>query len=820
MAVQTVSLSIVILVLAFSVQAQKPCNETQCKLLPVGKEVASRFQTLVAERGVKMIYLDLNIGNDGHHPLESNERFFGKRWVWAKTISEPMLLLSEEDNEFEIYSLGLLKYQVRHFTVYLEEQPPGCLAHFNPHCQDYVVGKTLLVEFVKGSSGNTAPAEPSDCMCTLHIVNSASLKYACCSVQNYTALNDPIVRCGPLAESSWFQTLSASIDVFTAIFMMYCSAIPLLFPDFLFNLEKECEKETKEEPQTRYHRTKTEEYKLAENPNSKVNKGLQGNDEDQITSYDENEQREGIEEGDNKAAVDSEKEEEEAIDCEIPLDDASPITFGALLSDYVKTLPDFQINFNLKMLFLFFVIFPFFLYLRLALMMSYRLESYNEFSQKFNNCQSNTILEFIVCWSVGFGFTKWETSFLVIMHYMTFPCWLTVFAILLFIKPKYFFYHPQPKDCIIVCQSISLGDEMIRHLQLLHHWAYDFTFCVLKCSMDKLEQCLVCLDRKGIRRLPRVFRSLIYFLFTLVLMPFIVVLGTICIIISLTCMGLLVVFLSPLFTFFVFIVKRTGESLQSCDKCNKYVRWFFQALVTCLICAPVVVLMFSVTLATMSFIIQICFFTVIGLVLNAGLLTPYAAFILVVTSNMYLCYSNLQGRYKEVKQMISEYWKENKKELPCMGHINNDTIPKELFWFVCGKGRQQFQRNVLPLRAEICFMLRDMALILTFLFASLLAILTFTSMNDISTLMSTIIVFISGAIPSLILKGFTKSVKLSGWKKINTETKVKQAVERYIIHKRDKEKNAESGQNSGPPQWFFHFEKGSDFDSLSVLEGQ
>ena len=808
MAIQVVVL-ITIVVLASSVKAQKTCNETQCKLLPVGKEVASRFQTLVAEKGVKMIYLDLKIGNDGYHPLDSNERFFGKRWVWGKTISEPMLLLSEEDNEFEIYSLGLLKYQVRHFTVHLEQQPPGCLAHFNPHCQDYVVGKTLLVEFVKGSSGNTAPA---DCMCTLHIVNSASLKYTCCSVQNYTELNDPIVRCGPLADSNWFQTLYSAIYVFTAIFMMYCSAIPLLFPDFLFNLKKECEKETKYESQTRYQRS-DKENALAEYPNSKVNKGFQSNDENQITSYNENEQRERTGEGDNKAALDSDKEvnpekrEQEAKDYEIPLDDASPITFGALLSDYMKTLPDFQINFNLKMLFLSFIVFPFFLYLRFALIVSYRLESYNEFAQKFNNCQTNTILEFVVCFIVGFGFTRWEASFLVIMHFMTFPCWLIVFVILLFIRPKDFFYHPQPKDCIIVCQSISLGDEMIRHLKLLHHWAYDLTFFVLKHSMDKLKQCLVRLDGKGIRRWPRVFRSMCYLLITLVGMLFLVALGAIFISIHLTCMGLLVVCLSPLFTFFMFIVKKHGELATSCDLLfNKCVL----LLGTCLTFTPVVVMIFSVTLATMSFIVQICFFTVIGFVLNAGLLTPYAAFILVVTSNMYLCYSNFQARYKEVKQMISEHWKENKQELPCIGHIHDDAIPKELFWFVCGKGRQQFQQNVLSLRAEICFMLRDMALISTFLFASLLAILTFTSMNDISTLISTIIVFISGAIPSLILKGFTKSVKLSGWKKITMERKVKLAVERYIIYKK---RNAKSGQNSGPPPWFFHFEKGSDFDS-------
>ena len=53
-------------------------------------------------------------------------------------------------------------------------------------------------------------------------------------------------------------------------------------------------------------------------------------------------------------------EDQEAFDRKIPLDDTSPITFGALLSDYAKELPDFQINFNLKMLFLCFVVFPFF----------------------------------------------------------------------------------------------------------------------------------------------------------------------------------------------------------------------------------------------------------------------------------------------------------------------------------------------------------------------------------------------------------------------------------------------------------------------------
>ena len=54
------------------------------------------------------------------------------------------------------------------------------------------------------------------------------------------------------------------------------------------------------------------------------------------------------------------REDEDAVDREIPLDDESPITFGTMLSDYVKELPDFNISFNIKMLFLCFGVLPFF----------------------------------------------------------------------------------------------------------------------------------------------------------------------------------------------------------------------------------------------------------------------------------------------------------------------------------------------------------------------------------------------------------------------------------------------------------------------------
>lgn len=151
--------------------------------------------------------------------------------------------------------------------------------------------------------------------------------------------------------------------------------------------------------------------------------------------------------------------------------------------------------------------------------------------------------------------------------------------------------------------------------------------------------------------------------------------------------------------------------------------------------------------------------------------------------------------------MIAEHWKENIRELPWLDKGHDQTIPKELFWFVCGKGKSDFQKNILPLRAEICFMLRDMALTLTFLSVSLFAILAFKSMNDVSALVSTTFVFVSGVIPTLIFQGFTKKEKFSGWNKIKIEKKIREAVKEYITEQKD-----DSLDRDRSFHWFFRYD--------------
>lgn len=59
-------------------------------------------------------------------------------------------------------------------------------------------------------------------------------------------------------------------------------------------------------------------------------------------------------------------------------------------------------------------------------------------------------------------------------------------------------------------------------------------------------------------------------------------------------------------------------------------------------------------------------------------------------------------------------------------------------------------------------------------------------MEEISALVSTFFVFISGVIPQLLFKRFTKEKHFSGWDKIKIDNKIKEAVRAYILAKMEK----------------------------------
>ena len=401
----------------------KPCGVGQCKLVLVGQNPAVAFQQLASEDGVRLVYLNLEIGNNSIHPLESDERFLPKRWIWAKTIREPMLLMT--DDAHDIHSLGLLRRQKRYMTVQLAEQPAGCLANLNVSCQDNIIGKTLLSNVTNLSHGNRLP--PTDCVCSFHTkkMYREGWEILCCSVKEITERNSTVYRCGIAPENDWFVKPFHIISFFLRYILLYYGlAIPLLLPDWVFNLEREWSKEKEEKVENtmkskdntgedsynpkeldrRYERNvfvvheDEDEQEIKDNPVSPNQQEIVSIVETEQTRKSEDDtsedwQTDSSEELDRicEDKLSAVHEAQKEIDFEIPIDDMSPITLCALLSDFVKTLPLIHMNFNLRLLLLFFVLFPIVVHIKLAVIFFYELEFYHEVYRKFNFSMSDIL---------------------------------------------------------------------------------------------------------------------------------------------------------------------------------------------------------------------------------------------------------------------------------------------------------------------------------------------------------------------------------------------------------------------------------------------
>lgn len=776
MAIHAVSL-IAICFLATSA-AYQPCGVGQCKVAPVRGDLAVTFQQLASEKDVRLVYFNLEFGNDSFHPLESNERFLAKRWIWAKTIREPMLHMT--NNEYDVYSLGLLTRQKRYMSVRLKEQPTGCLAHLNTSCQDNVVGEMLLGNVTAISYGNHLPQD--NCVCTMRRQHSSGEegKPLCCRVQKIIERNDTIVGCGIALENDWFVKPFTGIFVLLLIILfLYSPAIPLLIPDWFFNLKDEYEKEKKLEQQLRHNRVSPNEQDIemteigqTSRQTTQIENDTDGEDSDSSTETD-------TEFGENSSAH---HKDQELSKFEIPVDDDSPITVCDLLRDYIEDHPLIHMNFNLKLFLLLFVVYPFFAHLKLAVILFYNLEHHQEVYRKLKNCKGVRRQLFSVCWGKGF---KWEA---VLWHWnITVATAVLVLVVCAFIRPKDLLYRKGSAMicCPFNCKSASLGQEIVQHLEEQRQLVYSVFLTLVEQYMDLLTACLKKLTLRGRTRESRrrrALRSLCVFLSVFPGLIIGVAIGAYFILILLLALLSIMAVCSPYITFLLFMIRKLKETEIALKKtCYKHIGFYSIRLTSFAILGItftiVSSMMYITVLISLPFMIQIILFTIMGLVLNYEFATPYVVFFLVVAGNIYLCYSNLQSRYKEIKCMISKHWEEETRDLQCITCSDNSTIPKELFWRIT-----DYPTEILPWTNEVCCMLRDMALIVLFLCLSFLAISTFKKLEDISALVSTFFVFISGVIPTLTFKRFTTKEKFTGWSKIKIDNKIKEAVHKYVTY--------------------------------------
>ena len=800
-----------LLLLPYQCEAKaENCTETQCLLLPDGDDqVASKFRSKASERGVRLVYINLVIGNASYDPLELPDEFLPHRWVWANTIHEPMLTLPDD---YDILSAGLLNYQVRGIDVKLKDQPSGCLAKLNSTRQNLAVARMLLENVTSSSSGDILHEKsPVVCVAVIRTGNSYEqfIMYDCCDVNKESRTGRTVIRCDQSIDVGyWLLIVRIIFFLLSSFLALFAPALPLALPDYVFSLEDEVEKENRPAEQTnmettRYQRitnsatvdeqdnqrgtggdrSNTEEVALhtvttddtctvttAATATANNNNNNNNNNDDDSNDDDDDDanQEETAQNTANSVGNSCEREEESEF---IPVDDSSPMNMSTLLRECFQKFPDIPLSFNIKLAVMCLCVYPCVLYVQTGLYNTLKKTSIDEIVKK------HAFINTVFSSKIQFGNVNSDKQAFFV------PPIVLIIILVLFSRPKDFFLEEDGK-CLLctlfsrrnnnlifsLTSGRSLGDEIHRHLKILHYYVWSqtlgygsrlasFCYCLsLGCLRKKMQQV------SRTKHSSCVCFRLISFIFAL---PFIVLVGALCLLILIIALIISLILFSPIATVTFFYGTKIVNRVKGQVKRDILVVFVVLIVVGCF---TVIYGKVSLWLFTNSclFISLVVAYTIIGLALNVSTVTPFLAFLLVLTTNLYLCYAKLQSKYREVKEMISERLQ---LELHMNSNVPKDTIRAEIYWFVCDK--------VLPIKSEICRMLRNMVLVVGFLLLALSSIVFFGNEYDISTLTTTISVFFTGSIPALFLKVLTSNNNIIGWAKIKIERKIDKAVIEY-----------------------------------------
>ena len=747
--------------LASPAASEQNCSVKNCKVLPVGEDLESEFRLKASEKGVRIIYLNLKIGNNSYNPLDLPDEILPNSWMWAPSITEPMLSLPLD---FDVLSLGLLNYQVRSMTVPLRDKPSGCLAGLNSTCQNMAVGSALLDNVTRGSSVKLS--RRTEVVCVLIIKkelhsNYRSIKYHCCG------FNVSRINCNfPVVNSNWFKAIDLFLAVLSTLVIFYSPALLLLLPDYIVNLKNEFAGEN----DTENEQTNGEQANSTALPTADGNQQTPENQNEEVDR--DNGQERPTADGNQQTPENQNEEVDRDNGEELPADDASPITCSTLFIQCVQRLPGLKMSFNLKLAVLLFCIYPFPVYVQLGFYLNSKQQYIHQRLTKVPPWEGNEISDFSL-----FFIYRENTFYLAVVA-------LTFLMAALFLRPKDFFL-PKETYCLLCAAvhpflpvdipalptaqlnrtSVTLGEKMIQHMKILREVVYFSMFKYFNLQNECLK-ILVSLSCYLNGSRPLSILLLIFYTFYALFLS--IGFGALCLLpLVLLIFGLQ--FLSPLMTVYFFSMLKISIKLKNLIRSSPA-----QSLILCMCIVSGLYLGFFiyalifVAADSFGFIADLIGFTIMGLVLNVEIVTPYVAFLIVVITNVYFCYANFQRSYMEVKGYILKYWQQ---ESDTTDSGEQNTIPENLFWSV--------SNQVLPVKNEICRMFGHIAVILIFLFLTISSIIFFGNEYDISTLVSTIAVFISGAIPSLFFKGLTGGENLVGWRKIKLEREIKKEVKNY-----------------------------------------
>ena len=770
MAVEFIGVFSVLLFFLSSCQAKPDnCSEAKCQVLPVGEGTASELRVKASEKGVRIVYLDLKFRNDSYRPLESENEFLPNRWVWASLISEPMLSLSYD---YDILSLGLLKYQTRSMDVLLEDQPSGCLANFNSSCQNKVVGRALL----NMTQLNSGELPDRNVVCVAMIEDyvlwnyfDGNVKFRCCEISKEETEESAYIQCElEVQVSGWFKAFNGTLNLLTVLMMLYCPAFLLFLPDSIFNLQEECKKEERRENEQQsedsHHRQSNQQRgRYRSTAEASVNDNAENDSSFPLGTSSIPTQSQ---QANSQIGEDTSNEHAQSL---LYLDEPNPITFSYFLRTYTKERTEL-FSFHFKLAFLWYCVIPIFVYLRLGL-------NYFEERKFMEELDKKPKASLLGRWlSYRFEFQE--------------------FGVQIALAPLILILISSPTDFLIIedirllvspiwgKNRVSVGEVMLRNMGKLAVNSYKLASCLITLHRKALAGSIKFFTHWAIEKMgpPRKraktpFIALWVFFWNVVLVIVVgVIFGGICLCLLLLGLVVFICFYSPLNSLIAFCYIKFSEILKQI--------WYYHTQVFKLFVVASFTFFFYVLASLISavgslvwglscrYISLMCGLVTLGLVLNASIVGPFVALSIVALTNIYLCYDNLQMRYQDVKKMISEKWQTYD------GKSEHGAIPEDLFWRICS-GASNSNNTVPPVRGEVNLMLCNMVIILIFLFLVFCSVFLVTDAKSISAVPSTIAVFLSGAIPGLFYKGFMDEKRFTGETRVKMIREIEEAVIEY-----------------------------------------
>ena len=677
-----------------------------------------------------------------YNPLDSQNRILPYRWTWTQSISEPMLSLSYD---YDVLSLGLLKNQATSMEVSLKELHAGCLAELNASCQNIAIAKALM-SITRKVSSNKPSNEGSGVVCfrAMHEFSfgiGGGFKYQCCKEGERT--NEKTFDCGlNVIESNWLAVFNAILAVVIAVVFLYWPLILYAIPDSFFEADSDGSCQTGQ--------VQTHKSLISKNDHETQTRG-EGTFNNREKSFEH-----------------------------IPVDDLSPVTCAMIARQCAENLPNLSHAFNVKLFFLWYCIVPIFFYIKVGLYFIIKRNHFDDASRKL---------------LFQFG------DFYLNVFSVDRPLVYVLFIFPLFIIPGVVLscWNPQSgtsdqttasECCLCHEKCITPQKEIKEHVKAMPQFISNELWRELKDFLITKSKIL----RKGNfhsrhSSCGHAICVLCSVAATLIIVPVVaIIIFLIVFFASILCMIVYSPYICLMMITFRFIHKRPVY------KGLLFVTLVYSSLSVCI-----------VAIFSCQFIVRMFGFIVMGLTLNAEVTVPYVTFVFVVWRNIYLCYSNLQTRYKEIKEMISEQLKDltkksnngdkittdltknsdkittdltnNSDTIPKDLTDNSDSIPKDLFWYVCD------DHKVLPRANEFCRILWNIVAILIFLLIALSAIFLFKVAYNSSAIVSTIAVFVSGKMSEVFFSRVTTGYSFIGWKKLRTKDKIRSAIKEYLREK-------------------------------------